>query len=92
MRFKVMMISLLLLVVSIIVLLNLFFYQSYEAEMASQINAQQIIIAKTIVLSIDSTMEHLKKEVVSLAGLLSERGLDKGGLDDFVQYAFEELN
>ncbi|KKL45429.1 hypothetical protein LCGC14_2355760 [marine sediment metagenome] len=92
MRFKVLLIILLLLVVSIIVILNLFFYQSYEAEMASQINAQQIIIAKTIVLSIDSTMEHLKEEVVSLAGLLSERGLDKGGLDDFVQYAFEELN
>jgi len=90
--FKVLLIILLLLVVSIIVTLNLFFYQSYEAEMASQINAQQIIIAKTIVLSIDSTMEHLKEEVVSLAGLLSERGLDKGGLDDFVQYAFEELN
>ena len=92
MKLKLLLIILLFLVVSIIVTLNLFFYQTHESEMAYQINAQQTIIAKSIALSIDSTMSHLKEEVVSLAGLLSERGLQKGGLGDFVEYAFEELN
>ncbi len=92
MRFKVLLIILLLLVVSIIVTLNLFFYQTYESEMAFQINAQQTIIAKSIALSIDSTMAHLKEEVISLSGLLSARGLHKKGLKEFIGYAFEELS
>ena len=79
-RFKVLLIILLLLVVSVIVTLNLFFYQTHESEMAFQINVQQTIIAKSIALSIDSTMAHLKEEVISLSGLLSERGLHKKGL------------
>ncbi|MCK4912032.1 MAG: hypothetical protein KAR83_10340, partial [Thermodesulfovibrionales bacterium] len=91
MKFKVLLIILLLLIVSVIVTLNLFFYQTHESEMAFQINAQQTIIAKSIALSIDSTMEHLKEEAVSLASLLSERGIRKEGLDDFVGHAFEEL-
>ena len=92
MRFKVIIIILLLLVVSIIVTLNLFFYQSHEAEMASQINVQQTILVRSIVLSVDSTMKHMKEEAISLAGLLSVRGLKKQGLYNFMQYAFEELN
>jgi len=91
-RFKALLIILLLLVVSVIVTLNLFFYQTHESEMAFQINAQQTIIAKSIALSIDSTMSHLKEEVISLSGLLSERGLHKKGLKGFVGYAFEELS
>ncbi len=92
MKFKVLLIILLLLVVSVIVTLNLFFYQTHESEMAFQINVQQTIIAKSIALSIDSTMDHLKEEVKSLSGLLSERGLRKKGLKEFVGYAFEELS
>jgi signal transduction histidine kinase len=91
-KFKFLLIVMLLVVISVIVTLNLFFYQTHEAEMAYQINRQQLLIAKTIAMSIDNTMEHLKEEIVSLSGLLSERGLQKKRLDDFIRYAFEELN
>jgi signal transduction histidine kinase len=91
MKVKILLIVLLLVVASVIVTLNLFFYQTHEAEMATQINQQQTIVARTIAHLIDSTMEHFKQEVVSLAGLLSERGMHREGIAGFTRFAFEEI-
>ena len=46
MKFKMIMIIFLLVAVSVIVTLNLFFHKSHEAEMAIQINKQQLIISE----------------------------------------------
>lgn len=91
MKFKLTLIVFFLLIVSVIVTLNIFFYQAYEAEMAAQINQQQLIIAKTIASSMEDTLDHLKEETIALAGLLSERGLKKQGLGGYIQYAIAEI-
>lgn len=92
MRFRVTLIVFLLLVVSVVITLNLFFHKSYEAEMASQINRQQLLIVKTLAFSINDTLDHFKEEVIALSGLLAERGIHKDGLHNFLQNSFEELN
>jgi C4-dicarboxylate-specific signal transduction histidine kinase len=91
MRLKVLLIVFLLFVISLIVTLNLFFHQSYEAEMASQINKHQLIIANSIAENINDTFEHFKEEVVSFSNLLAYRGLEHEGLSEFVSYALAEL-
>lgn len=92
MRYRIALIAFLLLIVSVIVTLNYYFDRNYQAEMAGQINNQQLIIAKTLSMSIEKTLDHFMEEIVSLARLLSRRGLESNGLDEFVRHAFEELN
>jgi signal transduction histidine kinase len=91
MRSRIWLIAIPFAIVSVVVTLNLFFYRSYEAETAAQINRQQLIIAKTVAGSIGDTIEHYGKEAADLAILLSLRGLDKVGLDEFLGHAFTEL-
>lgn len=92
MRFRIALIAFLLIIVSVIVTLNFYFQKNYQSEMASQINKQQLTIAKTLSVSIENNIEHLIDEIVSLANLLATRGLEGKGLDKFVRHAFEELN
>jgi signal transduction histidine kinase len=92
MRFKITLIGVLLLIVSVVITLNFFFHQSYESEMATQINRQQLIIAKTVASSVGDTLEHLRTEAVSLAGLLAQRGLDPKGLDEYTRFALSKLD
>lgn len=91
MKFKITLIVFLLVIISVIVTLNLFFHQSYESEMASQINIQQLIIAKTIAATINDVLEHFEEETVSLAGLFSIRGIGSQGIDRYLKYALAEL-
>jgi C4-dicarboxylate-specific signal transduction histidine kinase len=91
MKFKLLFIIFLLIVASIIITLNVFFLQNYEAEMAMQFSQQQLIIAKTVAESIQNNLEHLKEETIALAELLSRRGLKKEGLEEFINYALAEL-
>jgi C4-dicarboxylate-specific signal transduction histidine kinase len=91
MKFKIALIVSLLVIISVIVTLNLFFHQSYESEMAAQINKQQLIIAKTIANTIEDTLEHFEEETVSLAGLFSLRGLQSEGLREYLKFALAEL-
>jgi signal transduction histidine kinase len=88
---RVRLIALVLVIVSIIVTLNLFFYQSYQSEMADQISKQQLIIAKTVASSISDSIDHYKEEIADFSGLLALRGLDREGLDKFLHHAFTEL-
>ncbi|HHN64549.1 MAG TPA: sensor histidine kinase [Nitrospirae bacterium] len=92
MKIKIALIFLLLIIISIIVTLNIFFQQNYEAEMAAQFNQQQLIIAKTLSDSIQTNLRHLIDEASALVKLLSSRGLHQPGLEEFVNYAFAELS
>jgi signal transduction histidine kinase len=91
MKSRILLIGLLLLIVSVIVTLNLVFYQSYQSEMAHQINKHQLIIARTVASSIEDTVEHFKEETGDLASLIGLRGLERDGLDQFFRHAFTEL-
>jgi C4-dicarboxylate-specific signal transduction histidine kinase len=91
MKFKILFIGFFLFILSMIITLNIFFQQNYEAETAEQFAQQQLIVAKTVASSIQETLEHIKEETVSLARLLSKRGLKREGLGEFVQDALAEL-
>jgi signal transduction histidine kinase len=91
MKLKAALIIFLLFIISIIITLNFYFHQSYESEMAAQINEQQLIIAKTVAASIHDSLEHFEEETVSFAGLLAIRGMEREGLEEFVRYALAEL-
>lgn len=91
MKLKVGLLLFLLLLVGIIITLNIFFQQNYQAEMADQFNRQQLLIAKTVAGSIKREIEHVEEELVALSRLLSARGLNREGLSDFIRSAFAEL-
>lgn len=79
-------------VISIIITLNIFFQENYQAEMASQFNRQQLIIAKTVGRSIEDTINHIREEADSLANLLGIRGLESKGLKEFINFSLKELS
>ncbi len=91
MKFRIGLIVFLLLIVSIVVTLNVFFQQNYQAEMAAQFNQQQLIIARTIASSIQTILKDMEKETRTLARLLAYRDFQKEGLAEFITAAFAEL-
>jgi len=90
MRLNVFLIFLILVIISFVITLNIFFQQNYQKEMAEQFNRQQLLIAKTISSSIKDNFEHLEEELESFARLLSRRGIEKRGLGEYVNDAFTE--
>ncbi len=91
MRFNILFIVFLLVFTSVIVTLNVFFLQNYEAEMAMQFSQQQLIIANTVADSLKNHLERLKRESMALATLLARRGLHREGIQEYVSYALTEL-
>ncbi len=91
MRFKVFFIGFFLLILSVIITLNIFFQQNYEAEMVQQFGQQQLIVTRTVASSIHDTLEHIKEEALSLSRLLARRGLHPQGLEEFLEDALAEM-
>jgi signal transduction histidine kinase len=78
-------------IISVIVTLNLFVQQNYQAEMAEQFNKQQLLLVQTVSSNIQRSISHLKAMSTSLAKLLGDTSLDRVDLGDFVSYAFSEV-
>jgi C4-dicarboxylate-specific signal transduction histidine kinase len=91
MKLKIGLFIILLIIVSAIVTLNIFFQQNYQAEMANQFNQQQLIIAKTVATSILNSLEHLTEETKALALLLAHRGVHADGIEEFITHSFAEI-
>jgi C4-dicarboxylate-specific signal transduction histidine kinase len=91
MKLKVGLLLFLLLLIGIIVTLNIFFQQNYQAEMADQFNHQQLLIAKTVASSIHGSIEHIEEELIALSRLLADRGLGEKGFGRFIKSAFAEI-
>jgi len=79
-----------LLIISVVITLNIFFQQIYEREMAQQLNRQQLLIARAVSSNIQSNFEHIEEELVGFLRLLRRRGLGTEGLAEFVADAFAE--
>jgi hypothetical protein len=74
MKYKILPIGLAVFVVSLIITLNYFLQQNYEAEMAEQFNKQQLHLAITISANLESNFKHIQDELVLLARQLGEGG------------------
>ncbi|MGE5893926.1 MAG: ATP-binding protein [bacterium] len=90
MRLNIFLVFLILIIISFVITLNVFFQQNYQQEMAEQFNRQQLIIARAVSSSIQSSFNHIEKELQSFTRLLSRRGLDRTGLREFVSDSFAE--
>ena len=78
-------------IISLIITLNMFFQQSYQSEMAEQFNRQQLLIAKSVAKSIESDIQHVDAEALSLTRLLSEGRLSGKTMEEAVYTAFVDL-
>ncbi|GAB4390600.1 MAG: sensor histidine kinase [Thermodesulfovibrionales bacterium] len=77
-------------IISVIVTLNLFVQQNYQAEMAEQFNKQQLLLAESISKNIHRSIEHLKSMSHAFAGLLGGTDIDRGAVRRFVTESFSE--
>lgn len=59
--------------------------------MAEQFNGQQQLVAKSIAKNIESDIQQIEAETLTLARLLSEIGLDDGRLEEFVNTFYLEV-
>ncbi|HDO22420.1 MAG TPA: PAS domain S-box protein, partial [Nitrospirae bacterium] len=91
MRFNIFLIVLVFVIISFIITLNVFFQQNYQQEMANQFNRQQLLIAKTVSVSISGFYKRMEEELNALSDLLQKRGLNPGGLKEFIKDAFTEV-
>lgn len=78
-------------IVSLIVTLNLFFAQNYQAEMAQQLSRQQLLLAGSISGDIKRNIDHLREMTISLSNLLADISLERPDLKNIIQDAFSEM-
>lgn len=74
-------IGILVLVVSVLITLNIFFQQSLQMEIAEQFNEQQYLISKSIAENIGEYIHFLKEDVLSIVSMLSK--MDINNKNDF---------
>lgn len=89
MKSNILIIAGLIVVISVLIILNIFFQKSLQMEIAEQFNLQQALLSKTIAENIKSSILFMKEEVVEIAHELSEeKSITK---EDFDHHAKEEL-
>jgi len=79
-----------LFVVSVIITINLFFQQNYQAEMVEQFNKQQILLAETTAKNIEDAVSHIKDKAEMLSGLLAGR-LRSPDIKEIVERAIKDV-
>ncbi len=89
MKSNILIISGLIVVISVLIILNIFFQKSLQMEIAEQFNLQQALLSKTIADNIKASINFMKEEVAEIAHELSEKkSVTK---DDFDSLTKEEL-
>lgn len=91
MKIHISLFGLVIFIVSLIITLNIFFQNTYQSEIAEQFNRQQLLIAKSIAKNIESEMFHMESEMLSLAALISEKGVGNIRINEFVNYAHYDI-
>jgi len=62
----------LIVIVSVLITLNVFFQQSLQTEMAEQFSEQQSILSKTIAKDITTYLSLIRLDVLHMSGMLSK--------------------
>ncbi|MDA8082680.1 MAG: ATP-binding protein [Nitrospiraceae bacterium] len=91
MKTNIVLFGLIIVVISVIITLNIFFQQSYQGEMAEQFSLEKQQIAKSVAKSISDEIQHLEDESIRFSRLLAIRGLDRRGMDEFIRNTFSEI-
>ncbi len=91
MKTNITLFGLIIVVISIIITLNIFFQQSYQSEMAEQFSREKQLIAKSVAKNISDEIDHLQDETLRFARLLYLRGLSPENMTVFVKDTFSEI-
>jgi PAS domain S-box-containing protein len=67
----------LLVVLSLIIILGQFFHQSLQEEMAGQFNKQQLLLAREVAMNIESSIDHVYRDIHIIARLPDVRNIHK---------------
>jgi len=78
-------------IISLIITLNIFFHQNYQAEMAQQHSKQQLLLAETISADIKRSVDHLREMTVSLSNLLGDISIERPDLGRVINDAFSQM-
>lgn len=89
MKSNILIISGLIVVISVLIILNIFFQKSLQMEIAEQFNLQQSLLSKTIADNIEASITFMREEVTEMAHELSEKKIVTK--DDFDSLTEEEL-
>ncbi|MDA8168140.1 MAG: ATP-binding protein [Nitrospiraceae bacterium] len=90
MRHNLLPITLAVFVVSLIITLNIFLQQNYQAEMAEQFNKQQLLLASSISHNLENIFDHIGHDLVNFATLVGNGRLRGENLYRFANSMFEE--
>lgn len=82
-------IGILIIIVSALVTLNVFFQSSLQLDMATQFNKQQLLLARSIANTISSHISGMKEEVSKISYKISEK--DSLSKEDFISLVKGEL-
>ncbi|MBI4823626.1 MAG: hypothetical protein HY805_05290 [Nitrospirae bacterium] len=80
-----------ILIISIIITLNIFFQDNYQAEMAGQFNKQQTLLAETIAKNIADTINRLKDQTSAIALLIGDRHISDDSIGKTISVIKEDL-
>lgn len=89
MKSNILIIGGLIIVISVLIILNIFFQKSLQMEIAEQFNLQQSLLSKTIADNIKASINFMREEVTEMALELSEKKI--ATKDDFDSLTKEEL-
>ncbi len=90
MKSYILIIGLLIIVISAIITLNIFFQQSLQMEMAEQFNKQQQLLSMSVASHIEAYLYSLKHDVIHLANMLSQTNFT--GSKDIEWLAHDKLH
>ncbi|MBI5848919.1 MAG: PAS domain-containing protein [Nitrospirae bacterium] len=90
MKSNILIISGLIVVISVLIILNIFFQKSLQMEIAEQFNLQQSLLSKTIADNIKASINFMKEEVTEMAHELSEKkNATKDDYDSLIKEEFK---
>lgn len=82
MKSYLLIVGILIVLISALITLNVFFQQSLQMDMAEQFNKQQSLLSKSIADNIGAYLYFIKQDVIHISNMLTKRGVtDKKDLD-----------
>lgn len=91
MKTNIILIAIALFIISFFIILNIFFENNFQAEMAQQFSRQQGLLARSIAENLNSTIDHIIDETITLSKLLNHEEIHKKKIADYVSLTFGDI-
>lgn len=91
MKTNILLLAIALFIISFFIILNIFFENNFQAEMAQQFSRQQGLLARSIAENLNSTINHIIDETRTLTKLLSQAELDRKRIAEYTLLSFGDI-